>query len=111
MLRLSQWLTLALVPWPSHRGHDGERPGPDALQLRLHGERPARSAGGRRVRRAAQCPAAIGAMLGGGFTTIALGEAPFVLPYGLDANVFGIAMAAIIFLSIDRLMPVGGTRW
>ena len=110
MLRLSQWLTLALGAVAILIAAMME----NVLDLMLSSYAfmvsgllvPLVAAvfGGRRNARAA-----IGAMLGGGFTTIALGKAPFVLPYGLDANVFGIAMAAIIFLSIDRLMPVGGT--
>jgi len=110
MLRLSQWLTLALGAVAILIAAMME----NVLDLMLSSYAfmvsgllvPLVAAvfGGRRNARAA-----IGAMLGGGFTTIALGEAPFALPYGLDANVFGIAMAAIIFLSIDRLMPVGGT--
>ncbi|MCB0792294.1 MAG: sodium:solute symporter family protein [Flavobacteriales bacterium] len=49
--------------------------------------------------------AALGAMIGGGTTTIALAHAPIHLPLGLDANVFGITASALIFLVLDRALP------
>ncbi|MBK6892446.1 MAG: sodium:solute symporter family protein [Flavobacteriales bacterium] len=49
--------------------------------------------------------AALAAMIGGGLTTILLGNLPIDLPLGLDPNVFGITTSAILFFITDRLFP------
>jgi len=45
--------------------------------------------------------AALAAMLGGGGTTLGLILTDYPLPYGLDANVFGIAMSIILFFAFS----------
>ncbi len=54
--------------------------------------------------------AALAAMIGGGFTTILLGNLPIALPLGLDANIFGITTSAILFLLTDRLFPAANLQ-
>lgn len=49
--------------------------------------------------------AALAAMIGGGLTTIILGNIGMGLPLGLDANVFGITVSALLFFITDRLLP------
>lgn len=57
-------------------------------------------------------PAAIVAMVGGGATTVLLSELNIILPYNLDANVFGITASLVLYLIIasifknQRLKPV-----
>ncbi|MCF8219117.1 MAG: sodium:solute symporter family protein [Bacteroidales bacterium] len=48
-------------------------------------------------------PAAIVAMIGGGTTTVLLSELPVQLPYGLDANVFGISASAILYFGLASI--------
>jgi len=47
--------------------------------------------------------AALYAMLIGGVTTLTLIISELVLPFGLDANFFGIMLSAIVFISIQTL--------
>ena len=47
--------------------------------------------------------AAILAMIGGGSTTLTLILLQTKLPYGLDANIFGIAVSALLFISIQKI--------
>lgn len=49
--------------------------------------------------------AALAAMIGGGLTTITLGNIGMELPLGLDANIFGITVSAFLFFLTDRLFP------
>ncbi len=48
---------------------------------------------------------AIGAMIMGGSTTVSLELFLEELPAGLDANVFGITVSAIVFISLSLLFP------
>jgi SSS family solute:Na+ symporter len=47
--------------------------------------------------------AAMYAMLFGGGTTLVLILSEIALPYGLDANVFGVSTSAVIFIGIQSL--------
>lgn len=47
--------------------------------------------------------AAIAAMLGGGFTTVFLTSMKINLPFGLDANIFGITCSFILFVLVTSL--------
>lgn len=49
--------------------------------------------------------AAFWSMLAGGGTTLALIASQRELPLGLDANVFGIALSAVVFISLTLLFP------
>lgn len=49
--------------------------------------------------------AAFWAMLSGGSTTLLLTLMKVPLPFGLDANIFGILVSALIFISVSRLQP------
>jgi SSS family solute:Na+ symporter len=46
---------------------------------------------------------AIAAMIGGGSTTVLLTQSQWALPWGLDPNVFGIAVSALAFFGISGL--------
>jgi len=48
---------------------------------------------------------AISAMIAGGSTTVSIQQFVENIPYGLDANVFGIAASAVIFITISLLIP------
>jgi len=57
--------------------------------------------------------AALGAMIAGGGTTISLLITEAKLPYGLDANVFGILtslLTYIIFFNSHKLLKHGNTN-
>jgi SSS family solute:Na+ symporter len=47
--------------------------------------------------------AALASMIGGGSTTIILTTVNAKLPFGLDANIFGITMSLVIFISFSFL--------
>jgi SSS family solute:Na+ symporter len=49
--------------------------------------------------------AALGAMLVGGCTTTGLMFAGWALPLGLDANIFGISAALIVFTGLQSMTP------
>ena len=49
--------------------------------------------------------AAILAMIGGGLTTVILSIAIKELPFGLDANLFGISTSFILFVAGSYLLP------
>jgi SSS family solute:Na+ symporter len=44
-------------------------------------------------------------MLGGGLTTVFLNAFEVNLPFGLDANFFGILASAVLFISLSNLFP------
>ncbi|MDR9398099.1 sodium:solute symporter family protein [Salibacter sp.] len=48
---------------------------------------------------------AVSAMLGGGLTTVFLNAFEVNLPFGLDANFFGILASAVLFISLSNLFP------
>ena len=48
---------------------------------------------------------AIAAMIIGGSTTVAIQQLVEQIPFGLDANVFGITASAIVFISLSKLFP------
>jgi SSS family solute:Na+ symporter len=48
---------------------------------------------------------AIAAMIFGGSTTVGLGLLMESLPAGLDANVFGISVSAVIFVVVSLAFP------
>lgn len=54
--------------------------------------------------------AAIGAMLAGGCTTVALTTFVENLPFGLDANIFGILMSLTVFVTISSFFSPKKTR-
>lgn len=54
--------------------------------------------------------AALAAMIGGGLTTITLGNIGVELPLGLDANIFGITVSAFLFFITDRLFPASNLQ-
>ena len=92
-LRLSQLFTLGLGAIAiGHRGCHGERAVAHAALVRVHGLRPSGPLGRcavSSVKRDAR--AALAAMVIGGGTTVALYRCSNVaLPFGLDANIFGI---------------------
>ena len=49
--------------------------------------------------------AALAAMVIGGSTTVSLTLLELPLPFGLDANIFGILSAAVAFIAVVRLFP------
>jgi SSS family solute:Na+ symporter len=51
---------------------------------------------------------AIGAMILGGTTTVVLTASEIALPFGLDANIYGITASVIAFIFIESL-PGGRT--
>jgi SSS family solute:Na+ symporter len=55
--------------------------------------------------RRASSTGALAAMLLGGSTTVALELLPVSLPFGLDGNVFGIAVSAAVFVALSLLLP------
>jgi SSS family solute:Na+ symporter len=50
--------------------------------------------------------AAFVSMVGGGTTTILLTSLNVALPFGLDANIFGITMSLLLFIMVTLLFPV-----
>lgn len=55
--------------------------------------------------------AALFAMIIGGVTTLVLIVLHIKLPYGLDANFFGITLSAITFILLQNLTKKGGKLW
>lgn len=55
--------------------------------------------------------AALFAMVTGGVTTLSLILLHIKLPYGLDANFFGITLSALTFILLQNLTKKGGKLW